>query len=260
MATSEFTTIGGRSCPRVSENSAPKAFVAAGSGVKPFTEVHSTGVEGTLPLARAPYVAQTFRSRRMTVSYVEADTPCLRFRGQWLHRVGFGVRTSVRIAVSEGRLIVEAVAPEGRSRCAEAKNLHEGNGEVPGGGAAGRAAARKSQSVRSWTEAATWYSRIEHALAEALKAVLPSERRRERVTERALADRAQLNAELIRKVETGRSLPSIPVLVVLAWSLDLDPRQLFDRLLKQMNYPDGCRPVLVNRAPPDIPRDSAGAI
>lgn len=98
------------------------------------------------------------------------------------------------------------------------------------------------------------------AVADALKEVLPRERRRERVTERALAERARLSAQLIRKLEKGSSLPSIPVLVVLAWSLDLDPRELLDRLLRHMNYPDGCRPILVNRAPPDIPRESVKAI
>jgi len=54
----------------------------------------------------------------MTVSYIGPNMPYLRLQGLWLGRAGFRVGTRVRIEVSEGRLVMEAIEPED-ARCAE---------------------------------------------------------------------------------------------------------------------------------------------
>jgi transcriptional regulator with XRE-family HTH domain len=101
-----------------------------------------------------------------------------------------------------------------------------------------------------------WYKLNEPALAEALKEIIPIERRRERITTHALARRAEVENRYIQSLERGTRPPSIALFIVLAWALDLDPRDLFDRLLKRMNYPEGSRPVLSNRAAADVPAEA----
>jgi hypothetical protein len=87
--------------------------------------------------------------------------------------------------------------------------------------------------------------------------LLPMERRRERVSRSALSVRADVSSERIRVFEEGGGLPSIPVFIALAWSLNLDPRELLDRMLRHMNYPEGTRPDLARRAAPDTPDEFA---
>ena len=113
MATSESTTTGGRSRPCVSENSAPNASMADGDAMRTLTELPLTGVEG-IPLACGRSATRTFRPRRMTVGYIGPHVPYLRMQGRWLDSAGFGVGTSVRVEVSERRLVMEAIEPQGR--------------------------------------------------------------------------------------------------------------------------------------------------
>lgn len=99
------------------------------------------------------------------------------------------------------------------------------------------------------------YKINEPALAVALSEIIPAERRRERLSVHALAARAEVGSGYIQALEKGSRPPSIALFMVLAWALDLDPRELFDRLLKQMHYPEGSRPVLASRARADMPSD-----
>jgi ribosome-binding protein aMBF1 (putative translation factor) len=211
------------------------------------------GVEG-IPLACAPYVAQTFRPRRMTVSYIKADTPYLRFRGQWLYRAGFGVGTPVRVEVSDGRLVVEAVDPKGQSRCAEVDDPQGVCRKCRGGGGARRRRGAKSHPVKVRPVMAC-YDLLEPAVAEAVKEVLRSARLDRPLRIGALAQRAQLRSQLIQALEEGTRLPTLPVFIVLAWSLGLDPRELLDRMLRRMNYPDGSKPAPDNGAGFEVPRE-----
>lgn len=162
----------------------------------------------------------------------------------------------MRVEVSERQLIVQAIEAEGQSHGAGASQVRGVIDECRNSGASSRVRSRKSQCVRTWL-GVSWYSRIEHAVAEALTEVLPSERLRERVSVHALAVRTQFSVRLLQALEKGTRLPSIPVLIVLAWALDLDPRDLFDLMLKRMRYAEGARPVLVGRAQPDIPRQGS---
>jgi len=252
MAIVESTTIEGRSDPRISRNSPEKLTAAEDAGVSPLKQVPSLKSDGT-SLTCTRSAARTHRPRKLTVGYIGPGTPYLRMQGRWLDLAGFGVGTSVRVEVSERHLIVQAIEAEGQSRGAGASQVQEVLDECSGG-ANSRVRARKSQCVRTWL-GASWYSRIEHTVAEALTEVLPSERLRERVSVHALAVRTQFSVRLLRALEKGTRLPSIPVLIVLAWALDLDPRDLFDLMLKRMRYAEGSRPVLVGRAQPDIPRE-----
>jgi hypothetical protein len=78
-----------------------------------------------LPISGNDPQQETFAPRRVTVSYIGPSTPYLRLRGHWLDRAGFHVGTSVRIEVSERRLIVEATEPEEPPRCSEPDCPHE---------------------------------------------------------------------------------------------------------------------------------------
>ena len=254
MAIVEFTTIEGRSDPRISGNSPEKLTAAEDAGVSPLKQVPSLNSDGaSLTCARS--AARTHRPRRIKVGYIGPGTPYLRMQGRWLDLAGFGVGTSVRVEVSERQLIVQAIEAEGQSRGAAASQVREVIDECREGGANSRVRARKSQCVRTWL-GASWYSRIEHTVAEALKEVLLTERLRERVSVHALAARTRFSVQLLRALEKGTRLPSIPVFIVLAWALDVDPRDLFDLMLKRMSYAEGSRPVLVGRAQPDIPREA----
>lgn len=48
-----------------------------------------------------------------------APKPHLRLTGRWLARAGFAVGTAVRVQVEHGRLVLEAIEPEGVA-CVEA--------------------------------------------------------------------------------------------------------------------------------------------
>ncbi|MGH2447530.1 MAG: SymE family type I addiction module toxin [Chloroflexota bacterium] len=70
--------------------------------------------------------------RHFTVGYRPVDTrsqaswpqpapsrmPFVRLSGRWLERAGFGIGTAVRVQVSRGRLVLEAIEPDrpGRPR------------------------------------------------------------------------------------------------------------------------------------------------
>lgn len=42
--------------------------------------------------------------------------PFVRLSGRWLDRAGFGIGTAVRVQVSRGRLVLEAIEPDRPSR------------------------------------------------------------------------------------------------------------------------------------------------
>jgi hypothetical protein len=43
--------------------------------------------------------------------------PFVRLAGRWLDRAGFGIGTVVRVQVSRGRLVLEAIEPDRPRRC-----------------------------------------------------------------------------------------------------------------------------------------------
>jgi ribosome-binding protein aMBF1 (putative translation factor) len=257
MAIVESTTIDGPSRPCICKNSSTPDATVAGSGETKLL----IGDQPATPEAAAPAcprVAQrTFTYRRMTVSYIGPSMPYLRFQGRWLDRAGFRVGTPVRVEVAEGRLILEVVRLE-EARCAE-PNCPDEVSRKRMERYASRASPTTGIGRRGWP-VRRWYQVVEPEAADALKEILPIERRRERLSTHALAARAEVNVRQIRALEEGERLPSVPMFIVLAWALDLDPRDLFDRVLKRMNYPEGSRPVLANRAAPDIPRESSHAV
>ena len=247
MATIESTTINGRPRPCVSENSSlPNASMADGIGMKPLMGA-SAVPERTRPECAA---APTFAPRRVTVCCIGPGKPDLRMRGWWLDRAGFGVGTAVQVQVSERRLVVEAIEQREVPRRAEPDHLREAVRECPGASDLERAIA--PQGVRGRRRTLAWYRSIDSAAAKALRELLPIERRRERISRSALAVRADVRSERIRVFEEGGGLPSIPVFIALAWSLDLDPRELLDRMLRRMSCAETSRPSLCHRAAPDL--------
>jgi hypothetical protein len=71
--------------------------------------------DDSLPIkTRAHAHRACLKSRRMKVGYYPvyspgADVPCLRLRGRWLKAAGFAIGRNVKVEVSEGRLMIEAV-------------------------------------------------------------------------------------------------------------------------------------------------------
>jgi hypothetical protein len=255
MAVVESTTIDGRSRPCVSENSPlPNTSIADGSGMKPLIAGSAIPDESTPE--RTSAATPTFAPRRVTVGSIGPSTPDLRMRGWWLDRAGFGVGTAVRVQVSERRLVVEAVEQREIPRCAVPDHRREGAREYTGPSDLERAIAPQG-GVRGRRRALAWYRSIDSAAVNALREVLPVERRRECVSRSALSTRADVSSERIRAFEEGGSLPSIPVFIALAWSLGLDPRELLGRMLARMRCQDASRPSLCHRAAPDLPVESA---
>jgi hypothetical protein len=258
MAVVESTTIEARSRPCVCENSPPPdARVADGIGMNPATRAPAVRVRTGTECAVA--TAPTFAPRRVTVLSIGQSTPDLRMRGWWLDRAGFGAGTPVRIQVSERRLVVEAVEHREIPSCAEPDHRGEAVRECPGPGDLECAIAPQG-GVRGRRRALAWYRSIDSAAVNALRELLPIERRRECISRSALSVRADVSSERIRAFEEGGGLPSIPVFIALAWSLNLDPRELLDRMLIRMNCPEGTRPDLARRAPADNPDEFADLV
>jgi len=69
-------------------------------------------------------------SRRLTVSSIHPESraahpsrrppsapkPFLRLQGRWLDEAGFAIGAPVRVVVSAGRLVIEAIEPEQQKR------------------------------------------------------------------------------------------------------------------------------------------------
>src|SRR6185437_17030334 len=111
MAIVESTTIDGPLRPCVCNNSSqPGVTSAVAVATKPLLGPSTATPADTSPSAPA---VPTLAPRRMTVGYIGPNVPYLRMQGWWLDRAGFGVGTPVRVQVSEGRLIVEAVEQTG---------------------------------------------------------------------------------------------------------------------------------------------------
>jgi len=54
------------------------------------------------------------KSRRFTIGctgdgWPRSDVPYLRLRGRWLEHAGFAIGRSVKVEISEGRLLIETV-------------------------------------------------------------------------------------------------------------------------------------------------------
>jgi toxic protein SymE len=60
------------------------------------------------------FLPRNFAETKCTISrtgegWPRADVPYLRMRGRWLERVGFAIGRSVKVEVSDRRLIIEPV-------------------------------------------------------------------------------------------------------------------------------------------------------
>src|SRR6185437_285318 len=112
MAIVESTTIDGPLRPCVCKNSSLSGVASADAvATKPLLGLSTATPADTSPSARP--AVRTFAHRRMTVGYIGPSVPYLRMQGWWLDRAGFGAGTPVRVEVSEGRLILEAVEQTG---------------------------------------------------------------------------------------------------------------------------------------------------
>jgi hypothetical protein len=257
MAIVESTTIDGPLRPCVCKNSSLSGVASADDvATKPLSGL-STAIPEDTALS-APAVVPTLASRRMTVGYIGPSVPYLRMQGWWLDRAGFGVGTPVRVEVSEGRLIVEAVEQTEITGCDKPTYLHKAGLECSRPGGMERVPAAEGFRGTRPT-ARSWYRSIDSAVVNALKELLPAERRRERVSQGALAARSDVSPGRIRVFEQGGSLPSIPVFIALAWSLNLDSGELLDRVLRRMNCPEGVRSTFCSRAASDLPSESVDA-
>jgi len=81
----------------------------------------------------------------------------------------------------------------------------------------------------------------------ALGAVLSEERKRMELAPRSLAARAEIQVSSVRAFECGRRQPNFETFITLAWCLDQDPREVFDKVLRHMGMPPGSRMVINKR-------------
>ena len=89
----------------------------------------------------------------------------------------------------------------------------------------------------------TWPQRIGEVVEPALGDVLAEERTRLNLPPKAIASRAGVSESAYRAFDRGERQPDLATFMAIAWTLHKDPRELFDRLLLQMGFPAGIRPV-----------------
>jgi hypothetical protein len=82
---------------------------AAGSGASPKVRAGASKNSQR----SSPAVRTCRKPKKLTVGYMKTDeagvdVPYLRLRGQWLHRAGFTIGRTLKLEISEGKLLIEA--------------------------------------------------------------------------------------------------------------------------------------------------------
>jgi len=90
----------------------------------------------------------------------------------------------------------------------------------------------------------TWPDRISALLKPALGDILHQEQTKRRLRPESISARAQVSQSGYTAIERGNGQPNLSKFIAIAWALDRDPRVLFDKLLTQMGFPEGVRPVM----------------
>ena len=90
----------------------------------------------------------------------------------------------------------------------------------------------------------TWPDRISALLKPALGDVLHTEQSKRRLCPDWITARAQIGKSGYAAFERGKSEPNLSKFIAIAWALDQDPRVLLDKLLTQMGFPNGTRPIM----------------
>ena len=90
----------------------------------------------------------------------------------------------------------------------------------------------------------TWPDRISALVKPALGDVLHQEQTRLRLCPKSVGARAQVGQAGYTAIERGKSQPNLSKFIAIAWALGQDPRVLLDKLLTQMGFPEGRRPVM----------------
>ena len=80
-----------------------------------------------------------------------------------------------------------------------------------------------------------------------LRRCLVAERSRLQLHPARIAAHAGVSDSQYRAFDRGDNQPNLATFIAIAWVLDQDPRELFDKLLLQMGFPPGNRPVITPR-------------
>lgn len=108
-----------------------------------------------------------------------------------------------------------------------------------------RASSRtNSKALEARLARGTWPERLRATLEPALGDLLFKERSRLNLLPVSIAKHAQVNESSYRALDRGDRQPNLSTFIAIAWTLDQDPRELFDKLLLQMGFPSGTRPVI----------------
>lgn len=208
-----------------------------------------------------------FKPRHLTVSDISLtheSAPYIRLRGKWLAQAGFNVGDSIRVTVEPQRLVIEPKAPEINSKSqiqAERRAalretaLHELAAAVAAHPAPASVQAVGDapvqvphRNIRCLSEIhGEWPDRIGAALEPALGDVLVAEGSRLNLHPEHTAALAGVSGYRYRAFARGEKQPNLSTFVAIAWVLDQDPRELFDKLLLQMGLPSGTRPIISPR-------------
>ena len=93
----------------------------------------------------------------------------------------------------------------------------------------------------------TWPQRVGAILKPALGDLLSEERSQQSLHPAVLASHAEVNEATYRAIDRGERQPDLSTFIAIAWTLNQDPRELFEKLLLQMGFPSGTWPVLLSR-------------
>jgi hypothetical protein len=226
-------------------------------------------------IAPSPEHTAALKPRQMKISYVPTTrepVPFLRLRGKWLAQAGFAIGSDVRISIAPQRLVIDIKSPEGKTKkqirderraALRDNNTTVGTDVYPSLGdvemirdrACVRAPAstlltfgvpgsRRRKIPRVNECAGTWPERIRSALQPTSGDVLYKVRSRLNAHPATIASRAQMSEASYRAFDRGERQPNLATFIAIAWTLNQDPRELFDKVLLQMGFPPGTRPVI----------------
>jgi hypothetical protein len=89
----------------------------------------------------------------------------------------------------------------------------------------------------------TWPEKISALLKPALGDLLYEEATRLELTRGCIAELSEMGLSAYAALDRGEKQTDLSKFIAIAWALDQDARELFDKLLKKMGFPDGARPI-----------------
>jgi DNA-binding XRE family transcriptional regulator len=177
--------------------------------------------------------------------------------GKWLERAGFSIGARIKVKVTRGRLIVD-VEPAADKVPAQKSYSYLSDVDIPqvfychddpSPEPVPQSAPTRVNTLNPGVKhkaagaRAGWHERIRTALPRQLGSLLQNERARRDLDRGEIAVHAGVNRPHYGAIEQGSQQPNLSTFISLAWAFNEEPRDLFDRLLEQLGFSSGTRPL-----------------